>query len=505
MTKEQRYTVEVRNAFGMLADHEHTDITTEDIDSDGNSQDRDASAAAPKPPAPTRVRMPPIVGRPDAINIYTYCREDHKLIFADLKLGQIPAFSHPLRKDKNHIYVLKDLPRGLPFEEVTAGVEQVVPAVKVYPLNKRRMEFEEDPFPYYSIHLPADYDTRKLLSIRTILNFRVRWDKLNTANRSTQCHRCQQFGHGSDLCSHKPHCVKCIGEHLTSECPRVDNGGDNAQCLNCKGAHTASFRSCPAHHAYLDKMNKIKASRRRPTSNTDRQPNRNTINNSVRNVQVPARTIERPPPVLAGRSYAQAATGQSRAIVPPKHSAASSRPPPPNSSTGGDRMTLFTSHTAELNQLNSVCDLSLVLEMVREINLHFSGNGSTHKTSAYHEHKQQVYLWEVETVLNLHCKYYIGTLMGSSHANYYFRHTSNPTRLISYASTSLERQAPIAVFQIMTYTTKTGSTHASVASPCSFVKGSDIAGSRSIRYSSPLSFVSKTARQSRRATVRLLL
>lgn len=290
LTDEKRYTVAVRNSFGIFSDDEDADVSDAESTSgrESSSEEEDATASE-------RVRMPPIVVhatkikdygafrrrvaktckqefrivyRPSAITIYTHTREDHANLFADLRNGQIQAHSHPLKKDKLLTYILKDLPQGLSFEEVVEDLDKLVQPVKVLPLNKRRVDFDEDLFPYYIVYLPATYDVRKLIKIRTVLNFRVRWDKMNTHNRTTQCHRCQQFGHGAGYCTYIPRCVKCIGEHLSNECPisAADTGEVEVQCTNCKGAHPASYRNCPAHHSYLDKIHKIQDSRRRPNT-----------------------------------------------------------------------------------------------------------------------------------------------------------------------------------------------------------------------------------------------
>lgn len=121
-----------------------------------------------------------IAYRLNAITIFTFNRVDHAKLFGELKEGNIPAHSHKLKSDKDIIYVLKDLPKGLTVEEVTEGITDVLPAVKVLPLFKCRVDFEDDKYPYFIVHLPPSFDARKLLKLYTILVFRIRWEKLNT-------------------------------------------------------------------------------------------------------------------------------------------------------------------------------------------------------------------------------------------------------------------------------------------------------------------------------------
>lgn len=148
------------------------------------------------------------------------------------------------------MFVLKDLLRGLPVDEVEKDLTDILSVTKVMPLTKRYVDYDEDKFPYFVIHLHK---------IKMVLNFRVRFEKLNTKNRTTQCHRYQQFGHGSEYCAYSPRCVKWIGDHLTDDCRRIDNGTDSAQCLNCNGVHPANFRNCPALQTYKDKIEQSKS------------------------------------------------------------------------------------------------------------------------------------------------------------------------------------------------------------------------------------------------------
>ena len=56
-----------------------------------------------------------------------------------------------------------------------------------------------------------------------------------------RCFQCQKFGHSKRWCKNKPACWKCGCEgHDGSECT-----SETTCCLNCKGDHYASSKSCP--------------------------------------------------------------------------------------------------------------------------------------------------------------------------------------------------------------------------------------------------------------------
>jgi hypothetical protein len=84
-----------------------------------------------------------------------------------------------------------------------------------------------------------------------IAGISVRVEKLYTTAVSTQCSKCQGFGHLDHYCRHTPKCRLCAGSHVTQQhaCNTCNTKGSKCahlipKCANCKEAHTADFRSC---------------------------------------------------------------------------------------------------------------------------------------------------------------------------------------------------------------------------------------------------------------------
>ncbi|KAF0773850.1 Uncharacterized protein FWK35_00003114 [Aphis craccivora] len=49
-------------------------------------------------------------------------------------------------------------------------------------------------------------------------------------------------GHARRFCGHRPRCVKCGGDHLTSECSK--DSSCPAKCALCRGDHMVNFKEC---------------------------------------------------------------------------------------------------------------------------------------------------------------------------------------------------------------------------------------------------------------------
>lgn len=75
----------------------------------------------------------------------------------------------------------------------------------------------------------------------------------------TQCAKCLHFGHGKQNCNLLSRCVRCGGNHASSDCSLVQNKDDprsripqdQVKCANCGGLHTANFNRCPARLQYI--------------------------------------------------------------------------------------------------------------------------------------------------------------------------------------------------------------------------------------------------------------
>lgn len=63
-----------------------------------------------------------------------------------------------------------------------------------------------------------------------------------------QCQNCLRFGHTGSQCRSSPRCNHCGEKHQSDSCKATV---ENPQCINCKGAHNTSSKSCPV---FLDQQ-----------------------------------------------------------------------------------------------------------------------------------------------------------------------------------------------------------------------------------------------------------
>jgi hypothetical protein len=92
-----------------------------------------------------------------------------------------------------------------------------------------------------------------------VLGISVRAEKLHATPPTSQCPRCQRFGHSEARCSNTHVCKICAGRHATTvhKCNTCNAKGRTCMhtiplCANCKEAHTADSKLCEIYQAKLN-------------------------------------------------------------------------------------------------------------------------------------------------------------------------------------------------------------------------------------------------------------
>ena len=95
-----------------------------------------------------------------------------------------------------------------------------------------------------------------------IAGISVRVEKLYSTAPSTQCTKCQGFGHLDSHCKRSPKCGLCAEGHVTKQhyCTTCKAKGAKCQhlapkCANCKEPHTADAKTCEVLLAIKSKAN----------------------------------------------------------------------------------------------------------------------------------------------------------------------------------------------------------------------------------------------------------
>lgn len=310
MPSKPEFYLSLKNRFGTLDEVNITDNNTSITDPSSIDMAEASSSAAPannknftaansgSPTPPHKPRIPPIVVGSQHYNQLINTLNQHQITEYTLKLTSIgirimlpdmdkynlllkvlKSPTHALRffthdsTDKPQKFVLKGLATQPDLTNIRSALAKIsVTAADIKPMTIKNPAFP-DQANYLLYFAKATTNINDLRKIKNIDNVSVTWEHYRTPKGPTQCHNCQMFGHGSRNCTLTPKCVKCSGNHRTSDCQTdVDsNNKQNLLCVNCNHKHAASYSQCPTRTDYIN-MRQRHAQRQQPAHKHQHQP-----------------------------------------------------------------------------------------------------------------------------------------------------------------------------------------------------------------------------------------
>ncbi|XP_061385207.1 uncharacterized protein LOC116776805 [Danaus plexippus] len=171
---------------------------------------------------------------------------DHRRMTALLRERGTEYHTYALEEERRLTVVIRGMPCEIPTDSILSDLKsQGLPAQAVHrmyrPTNKR-------PFNMVLVHLDNTKEAKAIFNIRTVCYLSGLQVELPRGRGIPgQCHRCQCYGHSARFCNARPRCVKCLGDHGTTDCPRKTPMEDvPPSCVLCQQTgHPANYRGCP--------------------------------------------------------------------------------------------------------------------------------------------------------------------------------------------------------------------------------------------------------------------
>jgi hypothetical protein len=154
-------------------------------------------------------------------------------------------------QDKKLEVVIRNIPTSLSENELKTELSDLnYPVLKVTRLlNKDKM-----PYPLCVVELENNEEGKEIFNLEKLCYAIVRVEPKRKSNNIPQCTRCQRYNHTKNFCKLDPRCVRCLGQHHYSDCPKPKS--ETPQCVNCGESHTANFRGCKLHQELKSKSAK---------------------------------------------------------------------------------------------------------------------------------------------------------------------------------------------------------------------------------------------------------
>ena len=269
MEQQVQYNVKTQKKYESL--NENPDLNMDSSDTVEISEQVRAPKKVKIPPIviTEKVNYPNVIQELNNLNIYTpktqTTRNGLKIFLNNIKdFEKLKGFykqnnrqfyTHALKHERPVHQVIK----GLPLVEVNIIEKELrdkgSKCIKVSLMKQKNQDYN----PIYLATFESGTDLAEVQKVNEIYYSKVKWEKFRNKSGVTQCHRCQEFGHGSNFCNKTARCVKCDKEHTTSECNKTDT--EKPYCVNCGPEskvppHRANSRTCPVYMNRLELIHK---------------------------------------------------------------------------------------------------------------------------------------------------------------------------------------------------------------------------------------------------------
>ena len=185
----------------------------------------------------------------NGIKIVLPTSDDYREITKALRARNISFHTYSLPEEKPLRVVITRIPKEIPSDDILSDLKsQNIPATQVHRMHRARSGHAFDMV--LVVCEPCPSKIHPIFNIKSVCNLTgISIEKPNRSGIVSQCHRCQLWGHSQRNCFAQPRCVKCLGQHGTSDCPRPKDRTlctEPPSCVLCGASgHPANYRGCP--------------------------------------------------------------------------------------------------------------------------------------------------------------------------------------------------------------------------------------------------------------------
>jgi hypothetical protein len=109
----------------------------------------------------------------------------------------------------------------------------------------------------FYVDLEPNANNKEIYSIGSIGNAIIKIEPPHKKNGIVQCTRCQLYGHTKTYCTRPFACVRCGGNHNSTQCQKPRS--TPAKCALCEKDHPANYKGCQIYRDLINIKNKVNA------------------------------------------------------------------------------------------------------------------------------------------------------------------------------------------------------------------------------------------------------
>jgi hypothetical protein len=177
------------------------------------------------------------------VTIRTNSPSDYRKVISYLKESSAEYHTYQLPDDKAYRVVIRGLHPSTPTELIKSEIEEQFDH-KVRSITNVISRLKV-PTPLFFVDLEQNPNNIDIFKISSLINCKVKVEEPRIRHEIPQCARCQSFSHTKAYCFRQPRCVRCGGNHISSDCTKSRD--IPATCANCGNSHPANYRGCTVY------------------------------------------------------------------------------------------------------------------------------------------------------------------------------------------------------------------------------------------------------------------
>jgi len=144
--------------------------------------------------------------------------------------------------DKSFKFVIRDLHHTTDLADLKNEIDSYGhTTIRIHNIKNR---VTKNPLPMFFVEIKQDSNNKKIYEIEFLAKTKVKIEPPRPKKEIPQCTRCQRYGHTKSYCNRSARCVKCAGDHYTTQCDWKEKNNKNVKCVLCTKNHPANYKGC---------------------------------------------------------------------------------------------------------------------------------------------------------------------------------------------------------------------------------------------------------------------
>lgn len=162
----------------------------------------------------------------------------------DAKGTEIEYYTYKPKQERNFRVILKHMHPSTDTEDIKEALANLGHVANNI-WNMKQMS-SKNSLDMFTVDLKPNLNNKEIYKINSLLYCRIKFEPPRPKRTIPQCSNCMTYGHTKSYCRRNPRCIKCAGNHSSSDCSRKERSED-VKCVLCDGNHPANYRGCSVY------------------------------------------------------------------------------------------------------------------------------------------------------------------------------------------------------------------------------------------------------------------